>query len=462
VKDVQVSWSTLVVRVTSHEERKGRKGRGEKRFSAVFAIVALVRLLEDPMNRTIVRLTVLSAALAAVFAAGTTTVAQRGRARVEWVNGREAAPREVLVKFRRAPQADVLSAIGDQTGADAIETIGRAGLRRIRARALDVPALLRLLANHPDVLYAEPNYLVQAFTEPNDPSFPQMWGLRNIGQVVNGSAGVAGADIGATQAWDVSFGSTAQVVAIVDTGIDYTHPDLAANVWSAPAAFTVTIGGTAITCPAGSHGFNVITLTCNPMDDHNHGTHVSGTIGAHRWQRRRRRRRQLDHAADGHQIPRRERQRLLADAIKGSTSPSRPSAPLRRPAARTCASCRTAGAAAASRRRCSTKSTPPTPRTCSSSRRPATTASTTTPAAYPASYRAANVISVAATTNADARAYFSNYGATSVHLGAPVSTFCRRPSATPTPRSAGRRWPRRMSRAPPRWSCRTVPSARMR
>ena len=129
------------------------------------------------MNRTIVRLTVLFAALAAVFTAGTTTIAQRGRARVEWVNGREAVPREVLVKFRQAPQADVLSAIGDQTGAEAIQTIGRAGLRRIRARALDVPALLRVLANHPDVLYAEPNYLVQAFTEPNDPSFPQLWGL---------------------------------------------------------------------------------------------------------------------------------------------------------------------------------------------------------------------------------------------------------------------------------------------
>ena len=232
------------------------------------------------MNRTIVRLTVLFAALAAVFTAGTTTIAQRGRARVEWVNGREAVPREVLVKFRQAPQADVLSAIGDQTGAEAIQTIGRAGLRRIRAKALDVPALLRVLANHPDVLYAEPNYIVQAFTEPNDPSFPQLWGLKNIGQVVNGSAGVAGADIHAAQAWDVSIGSTAQVVAIVDTGIDYTHPDLAANVWSAPAAFTVTIGGTTITCPAGSHGFNAITLTCNPMDDHNHGTHVSGTIGA--------------------------------------------------------------------------------------------------------------------------------------------------------------------------------------
>src|SRR5207253_2866572 len=56
--------------------------------------------------------------------------------------------------------------------------------------------------------------------------------------------------------------------------------DLAANVWSAPGPFTVTIGGTTITCAGGTHGFNAITKICNPMDDHNHGTHVAGTIGA--------------------------------------------------------------------------------------------------------------------------------------------------------------------------------------
>ena len=64
---------------------------------------------------------------------------------------------------------------------------------------------------------------------------------------------------------------------MIDTGIDYTHPDLAANVWSAPASFTVSIGGQPITCAARS--FNAITKTCNPMDDQYHGTHVSGTIG---------------------------------------------------------------------------------------------------------------------------------------------------------------------------------------
>ena len=63
-------------------------------------------------------------------------------------------------------------------------------------------------------------------------------------------------------------------------GIDHTHPDLAGNVWSAPASFSVTIGGQTITCAAGTHGFNAINRTCDPFDDHFHGTHVAGTIGA--------------------------------------------------------------------------------------------------------------------------------------------------------------------------------------
>ena len=82
------------------------------------------------------------------------------------------------------------------------------------------------------------------------------------------------------KAWDLALGTASNVVAVVDTGIDYNHPDLAANIWSAPAPFTVVIGGVPITCQAGTHGFNAITRTCDPMDDHNHGTHVSGTIGA--------------------------------------------------------------------------------------------------------------------------------------------------------------------------------------
>jgi subtilisin family serine protease len=86
--------------------------------------------------------------------------------------------------------------------------------------------------------------------------------------------------IAATKAWDLSVGSRANVVAVIDSGIDYTRIDLAPNLWRAPAAFTVTIGGRAITCAAGTYGFNAISKRCDPRDDDGHGTHVAGIIGA--------------------------------------------------------------------------------------------------------------------------------------------------------------------------------------
>ncbi len=118
----------------------------------------------------------------------------------------------------------------------------------------------------------EPNYFVKTVTTPNDPNFSLQWSFLNTA--------TPGADISATLAWDISTGSTANVVGVVDTGIDYTHPDLAANVWAAPASFTVNLSWGSLTCPAGSHGYNAITHSCDPRDDNQHGTHVSGTIGA--------------------------------------------------------------------------------------------------------------------------------------------------------------------------------------
>lgn len=198
---------------------------------------------------------------------------------VEVVNGRNAAAREVLVKFRASAMNPLQRLIRDED-VDETQGVGNAGLVRIRSRSRNAATLLQNLSRNPDVELAEPNYILYATADPSDAYFDLLWGLKNTGQNIGGQSGTPEADIDAAGAWNISTGSTANVVGVVDTGVDYNHPDLAPNVWSAPSSFTVTIGGVQITCAAGTHGFNAIKRTCDPLDDNDHGTHVSGTIGA--------------------------------------------------------------------------------------------------------------------------------------------------------------------------------------
>jgi subtilisin family serine protease/subtilase family serine protease len=184
----------------------------------------------------------------------------------ERVNGRDAVSREVLVKFRDPIQIQDLLDVAAQTDATSVERIGTTGTLRIRSRSHSAAALVRRLAARLDVQFAEPNHIIQIAATPDDPQYEDLWGL---------------AQIGAAEAWDLSVGANSNVVVgVIDTGIDYTHPDLAPNMWSAPDAFTVTLSSGMVACAAGTHGFNAITRLCDPMDDHDHGTHVSGTIGA--------------------------------------------------------------------------------------------------------------------------------------------------------------------------------------
>ena len=137
-------------------------------------------------------------------------------------------------------------------------------------------AIARLQGN-PKVEYAEPNYVLTADEVPDDPMFPQLWGMQNTGQ----TGGTAGADIHATNAWDVFTGSDSVLVGVIDTGVDYTHPDLAANIWTNPGE----IPGNGIDDDGNGfiddiHGWDFVNNDNDPMDDAGHGSHVSGTIGA--------------------------------------------------------------------------------------------------------------------------------------------------------------------------------------
>jgi len=130
---------------------------------------------------------------------------------------------------------------------------------------------IRMLSDLPGVEVAEPNFIYRLLdvpaSKPNDPAFNSLWAMENLGQKdSSGRDGKIGADIGATRAWALNKGSKNVVVAVIDTGVNYAHPDLVANIWSKPGSPNV-------------HGYNAITNKEDPMDDHSHGTHCAGTIG---------------------------------------------------------------------------------------------------------------------------------------------------------------------------------------
>ncbi|HEY9285045.1 MAG TPA: S8 family peptidase [Pyrinomonadaceae bacterium] len=222
----------------------------------------------------------LAVALFAATHAGAQPTTAGGRLKKERFKGRDVVAGQVLVKFSNtAGPQDVERAKG-AADVESERKVGGKGVRLLQSRSKDAETLVRELSARNDVVYAEPNYIVRVSAVPDDPRFGEQWSLQNTGYAASTGHGTAGADIGVVPAWDISTGSRANVVAVVDTGVDYNHPDLAANVWSAPAAFTVNLAGQSITCPAGSHGFDALTNTCDPMDDYNHGTHVAGTVGA--------------------------------------------------------------------------------------------------------------------------------------------------------------------------------------
>jgi subtilisin family serine protease len=144
---------------------------------------------------------------------------------------------------------------------------------------MTVEATLKKFNQSADILYAQPNYEVHALsTIPNDTRFNELWGMNNTGQ----SGGTVDADIDAPEAWDIATGSGKIVVAVIDTGVDYTHPDLAANMWTNQAELNGTPG---VDDDHNGYiddiyGYDFCNNDGNPMDDHYHGTHCAGTIGA--------------------------------------------------------------------------------------------------------------------------------------------------------------------------------------
>lgn len=212
------------------------------------------------------------------------------------INGHKAHPTRLLAKF--SPQADEKGA-GESLAkiqyAAFSSPLNRSGLLQLdstdrqptevesaeeaRKKGEAVQARIKALLASGQFQYVEPDYIVSANLQPTDAAFVDgtLWGLRNAGQ----SGGVLGADIDAVRAWNLTTGSTNVIVAIIDTGIRYTHRDLAAQMWRNPQE----IAGNGVDDDGNGYiddvfGINAITATGNPMDDNDHGTHCAGTIGA--------------------------------------------------------------------------------------------------------------------------------------------------------------------------------------
>ena len=135
--------------------------------------------------------------------------------------------------------------------------------------------VVRKLSHERFVESVEPNYVVRAARLPNDRSFAEQWGLRNLGHF----DGKVGADIGATQAWDVATGSPVPV-AVVDTGVTFKHADLAGNAWVNAGDVRNGIDDDADGFKDDLNGADFLSGDSDPDDDGGHGTHVAGIIGA--------------------------------------------------------------------------------------------------------------------------------------------------------------------------------------
>ncbi len=154
---------------------------------------------------------------------------------------------ELLVKFKKDAPGQLKEKLHKKLGSKKLKAFKSVEVEHIRLKkGLSVEEAVKLYREDPAVDYAEPNFAYEFAAVPNDPSYGSLWNMSRIN---------------APAAWDLTTGSDEVVVAVLDSGIDASHPDLAANLWP-------------------GIGYNPATGGNDPVDTYGHGTHVAGTIGA--------------------------------------------------------------------------------------------------------------------------------------------------------------------------------------
>lgn len=186
---------------------------------------------------------------------------------------------EVLVQFKRSTTKTLSSRLISNIRGTKLSDLDRRGLSRVKLpKDQSVDDAIALLEQDPGVEYAQPNYIYKTLTTPNDTLYGQLWGLQNAGQTIMASTGpdvadplnnpgTTGKDMDLLTAWDHISDCSSVIVAVIDSGVNYNHADLATNMWDGGLAYP-------------NHGYDFVDSDNDPMDKNGHGTHVAGTIGA--------------------------------------------------------------------------------------------------------------------------------------------------------------------------------------
>ncbi|HXM35116.1 MAG TPA: S8 family serine peptidase, partial [Pyrinomonadaceae bacterium] len=323
---------------------------------------------------------------------------------------------ELFVRFRPGVSNEQIQAITGRLHdriEDQIESVS--GLDLIEDdQGTDVATLLEEYSRLPEVEYVDEIYKIQADglnpVLPNDPRFDEQWALANNGQ----NGGTKGADISATRAWATTKGSDKVIVAVLDSGVDYTHRDLAMNIWTRPENIK-EYEDKDLGAIDDVHGYNALDNDGDPMDENGHGTHCAGIIGAEggnnegitgvNWNVKIMPLKFMDASGSGTTKDAIEAINYVIDRKKAGVnvriiSASWGSTQKSRALEDVISKAKDAGILFVAASGNSSADTDRTPH-------------------YPSSYNLGNVISVAALDRNDELTSFSNYGAKSVHIAAP-------------------------------------------
>jgi subtilisin family serine protease len=217
------------------------------------------------------RRSIVLACLLAAFTAGLAAAAPSGARHDPVPSGQPHVAGELIVRFKAGLGQAARRRILGRHDATRKRSLRARGLELVRLDEATLAEVAADLEREPDVLDAQANYVYRISATPNDPFFDELWGLDTGND----------ADMDVLEAWGVTTGSASVTVAVIDTGVLYTHPDLTTNIWSNAGE----IPGDGVDNDANGHvddvrGWDFVENDAAPLDPHGHGTHVAGTVGA--------------------------------------------------------------------------------------------------------------------------------------------------------------------------------------